>query len=260
MDLSSFLLDFIQAKWKDYWPLFLLAGVVAMLNMAIPFISKLAHLQVVLVYLLVNILVIWVGIKVYNKYQKHQLSTSGKDLETTGVLYYPSRYNSSKPLPDIEIELKDSHTVYALWYGGQKARSAGLYHSGKIKKLLLIAPENNYKTDIAQFISRNYKGYDSKKVADELLETAKVAIKNGINVKALEEIPRYLFIVSNPFSRDAWIRIEEFNLDTKYDRWHSFKVYKDKQEYLFDTLFSYYKDYWQKGKKRKWEELNELMT
>ncbi len=209
---------------------------------------------VFLISLVILLIGAWLSIELHNKYLTRKYKNDRSiDIGKAGISYYPNR----DALPMLRSQVDHAHTLFCLWHGTAHAQADGLYRTNKIKKLLLIAPEKNYEAAYKAYIKRSFAGVDADAWAGSVIETARNHIRDRIDLKALDETPPFLMIISNPYNTNGRIQLEEFNLKIKSSDRQTFIIDKEKQPYLFATFLSYFLQLWERGKKREWEKLYE---
>jgi hypothetical protein len=169
------------------------------------------------------------------------------------VDYYPNRAT----LPNLETYLEGAHEVFCLWHGVSRGDAAGLYKSGKIKKLLLVAPEKNLEKAYNSCIKRSFIGNDGESWADKVFKTIPDIKAANIDLRALYDTPTFLMTISDPYNTDGHIQVEEFDLAVKSQERPSFVINKLQEPYMFEVALRYFNSLWDKGRIRDWKQLGE---
>ena len=158
-----------------------------------------------------------------------------------GIIYYPDR---KTPYPQMIEEFKSTKTIYALWHMGGAAYNANLFHTGVLKKLLIIKPELNLQSPLKDYILRTQVGKKPEESIKNLKERIVVCRASKGEVYAINEVPPYLISISNPNEIDSWIKIEEFNLKVEQIERRSYVIFKELQPYLYEQIYRYFEYMW----------------
>jgi hypothetical protein len=163
-----------------------------------------------------------------------------------GIHYYRDRSR----LPKILDEFASTSEGAALWYTGYSARNELYKLKSKLKRLLLIAPDLNLENQSLKGFIENVWEKEPQDVYSMVEGLAKEAKSAGIQVEYLDEIPKFLMVISSPNTIDAWIRIEELNLSQNLEVSSSIRIYKESQPILYNSLYSLYETLWNREKEK----------
>ncbi|MCJ7828574.1 MAG: hypothetical protein MUP81_02405 [Dehalococcoidia bacterium] len=169
--------------------------------------------------------------------------TSGK---LVGIEYYQNRAE----LGIVQKEFADVKKAWVLWYTAKGVIENGVYLHGKIKKMMFVHPDCNFEEPVKKYIRNCVLDKRSpENEAESIREgTEKVHQEaKRIEIRWLKEIPEYFFVINNPDSEDAWVRIESFDLTKNAKDWHSYRIYRREHQYLFEVLKRKYEQLWQRS-------------
>jgi len=91
-------------------------------------------------------------------------------------------------------------------------------------------------------------GKDKEDFGDEIIKLTKEALRAQVQVRWFRGWSGNTLMIGDPDSNDAWIHVETFFPFSVAKDWPSFRVERQKQQQLFNTLKRSYLRIWDKGK------------
>jgi hypothetical protein len=165
-----------------------------------------------------------------------------------GIEYYPNR---AKLGPLIQ-EFANVKKAWVFWYTGSTAIDQGHYLNGKVARMIFLHPKCNYRPEFKGYLQKQIRGGRSPKQEADKIEHFSAVVREkakDIQIRWLNDVPDYFFVINNPNSDDAWVRIESFDLSKNADHWHSYRIHKKEHPYLFEVLKRKYEQLWERSEK-----------
>ena len=157
-------------------------------------------------------------------------------------------YHNRRELPSDFGEFDDIKNAWVLWFTGVGARERLIHQSGNIKRIILLDPAIVSSPQVLDYLKNQAKNREPKTIAQVIRDISKEAWQAKVKVKWLNAVPECLFVIHDPQSQNAWIRVEILDLDRFATEWESYKVYKTTNQWLFTKLLVMYQKLWSNSK------------
>jgi len=157
----------------------------------------------------------------------------------SGIYFYENRKQTGGMLE----MFADTSECDALWFSGFGASNyISTALKGKFKRLILVNPNFGIRNQEIQYFLANVWHKTPDFYFNFVKDFSDQAVKEGIKVYWLNEIPKYGIAISNHRSDKAWIKIEKSEFRDEIPNWPSMIIYHDKQEMLYNAFYSLYEE------------------